>query len=131
MAKKSRSTSIKSTPSKSTPTFAGIQRGVVGEAEILADELVTARDRAEAAAAAKSEFLADMSHEMRTPLTSVIGFSHLLKASEALPEAEKGYVARIATASARAAGVTVLCSATASSDSRRTRSIHAVYAWLP
>ena len=67
--------------------------------KILADELVTARDRAEAAAAAKSEFLANMSHELRTPLTSVIGFSNLLKASEALPEAEKGYVARIATAS--------------------------------
>ncbi|WP_428155992.1 PAS domain-containing protein [Brevundimonas sp.] len=67
--------------------------------KILADELLEARDRAEAAAAAKSEFLANMSHELRTPLTSVIGFSNLLKASQALPDEERGYVARIATAS--------------------------------
>ena len=41
-------------------------------------ELDTARNAAEAAAAARSRFLATMSHELRTPLNAIIGFSDLL-----------------------------------------------------
>ncbi len=42
-------------------------------------ELIDARERAESASSAKSEFLARMSHEIRNPLNGVIGFSHLLQ----------------------------------------------------
>jgi PAS domain S-box-containing protein len=65
----------------------------------LEDQLIAARDVAEAGARTKSEFLANMSHELRTPLTSVIGFSGLLQGSRNLPEAERRYADRIATAS--------------------------------
>jgi signal transduction histidine kinase/ActR/RegA family two-component response regulator len=44
-------------------------------------ELAQAKDAAENASQAKSEFLAHMSHEMRTPLNGVIGMLELLKNS--------------------------------------------------
>jgi PAS domain S-box-containing protein len=71
----------------------------VSETKALEDQLIASRDVAEAGARAKSEFLANMSHELRTPLTSVIGFSGLLQASQTMPEAERKYADRIATAS--------------------------------
>lgn len=43
--------------------------------------LRSAADAAEAASRAKSDFLARMSHELRSPLNSVIGFSRLLQKS--------------------------------------------------
>ncbi|MDR3199772.1 MAG: response regulator [Planctomycetaceae bacterium] len=46
----------------------------------------TARETAEGASLAKSQFLATMSHEMRTPLNGVIGISELLLATKLQPK---------------------------------------------
>jgi signal transduction histidine kinase/CheY-like chemotaxis protein len=44
-----------------------------------AEELDAARQTAESASAAKSEFLSSMSHELRTPLNAILGFAQLLE----------------------------------------------------
>jgi signal transduction histidine kinase len=67
------------------------------KAEQLERERV-ARAEAEAANAAKSEFLAIMSHELRTPLNAVIGYADLLDlgVGGSLTPDQRGQVARIA-----------------------------------
>ena len=42
-------------------------------------DLQRAKEQAEAASAAKSEFLASLSHEILTPMNTILGFGHLLQ----------------------------------------------------
>lgn len=61
--------------------------------------LAEALDNAKRAINAKDAFLSNMSHDIRTPLNAIFGFANLAKQNCKDPEAVRGYVERIETAS--------------------------------
>lgn len=63
-------------------------------------EIKAARDEAVAAVAVKSSFLSNMSHELRNPLTSIVGYGELLSRRGGLSGVEHKYLTNILEASA-------------------------------
>lgn len=55
----------------------------------LLNEVEAARDKAEKANAAKTDFLSSMSHEIRTPLNAIVGFSEAIQDEEDLASAKQ------------------------------------------
>jgi signal transduction histidine kinase len=70
--------------------YRGVGRDITHQhdAEI---EIRNAKDLAEQASAAKSQFLAVISHELRTPINAIVGFSEVLNSShgESLPSVNR------------------------------------------
>jgi len=64
--------------------IAFLQKQIVKSKEI-ETHLIEAKEFAEKAAMAKSDFLSVMSHEIRTPLNAITGYIHLLQNEDPLP----------------------------------------------
>ena len=86
-------------PDGAPPHIISVARDAQGRKELEA-KLIDARLEAEAAAAAKSDFLANMTHELRTPLNAIIGFAGLLKDSPRLDGQDARHARLIGDASA-------------------------------
>jgi PAS domain S-box-containing protein len=70
-------------------------------------ELERARDEAESAHRAKSEFLSRMSHELRTPMHAILGFGQLLQrdATPSLSDASRLHLRELLSAGQRLLGL--------------------------
>jgi len=64
----------------------------ITEQKLLEQALMDARDKAEAANEAKSNFLANISHELRTPMNAVVGLANLLMTNANSPEKQREFI---------------------------------------
>lgn len=70
------------------------------------DQLARERDRAQQASAAKSELMARLSHELRTPMNAVLGFADLMAhADQPLPPVQAERLSRIRSAGTHLLGM--------------------------
>jgi len=75
------------------------QEAHIDEINTLNNDLQKARDVAEAANAAKTSFLFNMSHDIRTPMNAIMGFTNLLRKHQEEPERRTDYLDKIESSS--------------------------------
>ncbi len=74
-------------------------QGVIADITQYVEGMEEAKKLAEASSHAKTDFLSQMSHDIRTPMNAVIGFTDLMKKSDDLELIRQEYIPKIETAS--------------------------------
>ncbi len=74
--------------------FVGIAQDVTGDRE-REEALKTALDMADRASAAKTRFLSNMSHDIRTPMNAIVNMTNFALTSVGEPETQRGYLETI------------------------------------
>jgi len=64
----------------------------ITQQQVIEEQLILAKEKAEEADNLKSAFLANMSHEIRTPMNGILGFSDLLMSEDTTPQEQKNYI---------------------------------------
>lgn len=77
----------------------------ITERKIAENDLIQAKLKAEESDRLKSAFLANLSHEVRTPMNAILGFSELLSELNKEDETEKLYIETIQNNSAKLLGI--------------------------
>lgn len=70
----------------------------VTQLKLAEERVVRAKEEAERANKAKSEFLSSMSHELRTPLNAILGFAKLLATDESLTREQRASMREVVRA---------------------------------
>ncbi|MEO1431019.1 MAG: PAS domain S-box protein [Cyanobacteria bacterium J06633_8] len=67
-------------------------KNVEADLRIVNNQLALAKESAEAANKAKSEFLSKMTHELRTPMNAILGFTQVLQRQSNLKQRQRQYL---------------------------------------
>ncbi len=74
-------------------------QGVIADITPYVEGMEEAKQLAEASSHAKTDFLSQMSHDIRTPMNAIIGFTNLAKKAEDIMAVQGEYIPKIETAS--------------------------------
>ncbi len=74
-------------------------QGVIADITPYVEGLEEAKRMAEESSHAKTDFLSQMSHDIRTPMNAIIGFTNLAKDAESIEQIKEEYIPKIDTAS--------------------------------
>ncbi len=74
-------------------------QGVIADITPYVEGIEEAKRQAEESNRAKTEFLSQMSHDIRTPMNAIVGFTNLAKDAQTLEEIHQEFIPKIETAS--------------------------------